>query len=69
MEKRIVQNILNYCRENQMTIMAFEQKCKIANGSVGKWETGKCKPSFRSIAKIVEATHIPLEEWVKGENT
>ena len=65
----IYQNILAYCKEHKMTIMAFEQFCGLANGVVGKWEGDKYKPSLTSLQKIEAATGIPLSEWLKGENT
>ncbi len=66
----IYQNILAYCKENHMTIMAFEQLCELGNGVVGKWEGDKYKPSLTSLQKIEAATGIPLAEWLKQkENT
>jgi len=51
-----------------MSIMAFEQKCKLANGVVGGWRDDNLKPSLTSLTKIVEATGIPITEWLdQGE--
>ena len=65
MQRTIVNDILNYCRERDLTIMAFEQLCGLGNGVVGKWEGDKYKPSLTSLQKIEAATGIPLAEWLK----
>ena len=64
----IYEKIVAYCKENNMSIMAFEQKCKLANGVVGGWRDDNLKPSLTSLTKIVEATGIPITEWLdQGE--
>ena len=63
----IYEKIVAYCKENNMSIMAFEKMCGLANGVIGKWENDKLKPSLSSLSKIVEATGIPIAEWLSGE--
>ena len=36
----IYKKIIRYCEENNISISAFEKKCKIGNGTIGKWEKG-----------------------------
>jgi hypothetical protein len=36
--------------------------CNLGNGTVSKWKHGT--PSFASLMRIVNATGIPLKEWV-----
>lgn len=61
----VYQNVINYCNENNISIMAFEQKCGLPNGLVGKWKDKNFEPSISTLQKIVSATNIPIEEWVK----
>jgi len=63
----VYDRIVAYCKENNMSIMAFEKLCGLANGVVGKWEGDKLKPSLMSLTKISEATGIPISDWLKQE--
>lgn len=58
----IFQNIKKYCEKENITIAGFEKKCGIGNGTVDDWESSN--PSLKSLKKIVEATGIPLYEWI-----
>ena len=60
----IYKKIMNYCNQNSLSVSAFEKKCGIANGTVGKWKDGG-NPSLETLQKIVSATCIPIEEWMK----
>lgn len=53
-----------YCKENNLTIAAFEQKCGLSNGSVSKWRDGSF-PSIPTLQKISKATKISVENWLK----
>lgn len=56
-----------YCSSQKLSIYRLEKKCHLANGSIGKWRSGKVKPSFKSLEKIQKATGIPVgilrKEW------
>ena len=60
----IYKKIIHYCNKNNLSISAFEKKCGIANGIVGKWKDGG-NPSLETLQKIVSATGISIEEWIK----
>lgn len=60
----IYNKIMKYCNENGLSVSAFEKKCGIANGTVGKWKDGG-NPSLETLQKIVSATGIPIEEWTR----
>ena len=60
----IYNKIINYCNENGLSISAFEKKCGLANGTVGKWKDGG-NPSLETLQKIVSATGISIEKWMK----
>lgn len=47
--------------------MAFEKKCNIGNGTVGKWKDDNSLPALTTIQKIADATGIPIEKWIKKE--
>lgn len=58
------EKIVAYCKEHNMSIMAFEKLCGLANGVVGKWENDKLQPSLTSLTRIEEGTGIPIAEWL-----
>ena len=60
----IYKKIMDYCNQNRLSVLAFEKKCGLANGTVGKWKDGG-NPSLETLQKIVSATCIPIEEWTK----
>ena len=60
----IYNRIINYCNQNSLSVSALEKKCGLANGTVGKWRDGG-NPSLETLQKIVSATGIPIEEWMK----
>ena len=60
----IYNKIMNYCNQNRLSVSAFEKKCGIANGTVGKWKDGG-NPSLETLQKIVSATGVPIAEWMK----
>ena len=60
----IYKKIMDYCNQNRLSVSAFEKKCGLANGTVGKWRDGG-NPSLETLQKIVLTTGIPIEEWMK----
>ena len=60
----IYNKIMKYCNENGLSVLAFEKKCGLTNGTVGKWKD-RGNPSLETLQKIVSATGIPIEEWTK----
>ena len=60
----IYNKIMDYCNQNRLSVLAFEKKCGLANGTVGKWKDGG-NPSLETLQKIVSSTGIPIEEWMK----
>lgn len=61
----IYKKIIKYCEENNISIAAFEKKCNIGNGTIGKWEKGS-KPSLDTLEKISRATGITVSELVSN---
>jgi len=57
------EKIEKYCSDNKLSIMAFEQKCGLSNGSVSKWKDGGF-PSIPTLQKIEKATKIPIKKWL-----
>ena len=60
----IYNRIINYCNQNSLSVSAFEKKCGLANGTVGKWRDGG-NPSLETLQKIVSATGVQISEWIK----
>lgn len=55
--------VIRYCEANNMSIYAFEKKCDIGNGTIGKWKNGS-KPTIDTLKKIEKETGIPITELV-----
>lgn len=60
----IYNKIINYCNKNNLSISAFEKKCEIGNGTIGRWKS-ESNPSLDTLQKIATVTGIPIEEWIK----
>ena len=60
----IYNKIMDYCNQSSLSVSAFEKKCGLANGTVGKWKDGG-NPSLETLQKIVSATGVPIAEWMK----
>lgn len=56
--------VMDYCKENNLSVMAFEQKCGLTNGTVSKWKDDG-NPRLETLMKIVNATGIPAEKWLE----
>ena len=55
------EKVVRFCEKEQISIMEFEKKCNIGNGTIGKWEKGG-KPSLDTLEKWLateEREHIP----------
>lgn len=61
------EKIVAYCKEHNLSIMAFEQLCGLANGVVGGWRGDQANPSLASLKKIADATGISIADWLKTE--
>lgn len=57
------EKVARYCDKKQISIMEFEKKCNIGNGTVGRWKDDNSKPSLQTLMKIESATGISLEKW------
>lgn len=55
--------IVKYCKENNISIAAFEKKCGFGNGTVGKWN-GDINPSLESLKTISKHTGIDLKKLI-----
>ncbi|MCI7739333.1 MAG: helix-turn-helix transcriptional regulator [Lachnospiraceae bacterium] len=64
----IYEKIVSYCKKNNLSIHAFEKMCGIGNGTVGRWEGDKFKPSLPTLSKISKATGISVSELVKEDD-
>ncbi|MDY3109283.1 MAG: helix-turn-helix transcriptional regulator [Lachnospiraceae bacterium] len=60
----IYQKIIAYCQKNKISVRAFEKKCDIGNGIVGRWKDDSSKPSLDTLEKIQKATGITIAEWI-----
>ena len=65
-EKGFLGKVYEYCNKNGLSISAFEKKCGLANGLVMKCNKQNYDPSISTLQKIVSATGIPINEWLKN---
>lgn len=61
----LYEKILDYCEKEGLSISAFEKKCDIGNGTVGRWKDDVSKPSLTTLEKIAKETKISVAEWLK----
>ncbi len=61
----LYEKILGYCEKEGLSISAFEKKCNIGNGTVGRWKDDVSKPSITTLEKIADATKVSVTEWLK----
>lgn len=60
------EKVVCYCNKEQISVMEFEKRCNIGNGTVGRWKDDSSKPSLQTLMKIESATGIPLERWASN---
>lgn len=61
----IYEKVIKYCKDNNLSIMAFEQKCNLSNGIVEKWNIHGFVPKIETVKKIASATGIPIQNWLE----
>lgn len=61
-----VKRIFRIIRENKMTAKEFAQSCKLAQGNLTDWKTGRAKPSINALRKISKKYKVQLE-WLTGD--
>lgn len=59
------EKVTKYCEENNLSASAFEKKCDLPNGLVGKWKANNYMPCVSTLKKISDATGIPIEKWIE----
>jgi transcriptional regulator with XRE-family HTH domain len=60
----VYDNVVQYCKENKLSISGFEKLCGLANGTVRLWKNGGY-PRLSTLQKMIEATNIPLQKWLE----
>lgn len=58
------EKVVDYCKKNNLSISAFENKCDIGNGTIGRWKNDDSKPSLSTLEKIENFTGIPVKDWI-----
>lgn len=61
----VYNNVIEYCGKNNISISAFEKKCGLPNGLVGKWKEKGYEPSVSTLQKIESATKVPIKKWLE----
>lgn len=61
----VYEKVMEYCKENNLSVLAFEKKCGLANATVAGWKKNGYDPALATLQKIASATGIPIEKWVE----
>ncbi len=59
------EKIVEYCKQNKISIAEFEKRCHIGNGTIGKWRLRSIQPSLGTLKKVSDATDLPLSYWIE----
>jgi transcriptional regulator with XRE-family HTH domain len=58
----ILEQIENWCKENNTSISALEKKCGLGNATIGKWD--KSMPRIDTLQKVSDVTKIPITKLI-----
>lgn len=62
----MLERILTLIEHSGMTDTAFSQQISIGNGIIGKWRSGKQKPSLDAVIKIADYFDVSIDYLVYG---
>lgn len=64
----LVQNIVNYIDENDMSIAEFAKKCKVKQSTISNIINGYTRsPTLEIVNKIAEAMDMTIDELTKND--
>ena len=64
----MLQRILSMLDKSGLTDAAFCKELSLANGTIGKWRSGKQKPSLEAVIKIASYFGVSIDYLVWGED-
>lgn len=59
--------IFTLIEENRLTAKEFSVMCKLSQGNITDWKTGRSKPSIDALKKISSAFNVNID-WLLGES-
>lgn len=59
----ILERIERWCKENNTSIHALEQKCGIGNATIARWD--ESIPRIDTLRKVSAETGIPVNELIE----
>lgn len=62
----MLERIFNLIESSGFSDAAFCRELSLGNGIVGKWRTGKQKPSLDAVIKIAAYFHVSIDYLVSG---
>lgn len=60
----IYKKVQDACAENNISVMALEEKLKFARGSIYKWDLNR--PSIDRVYAVARELNKPMEYFVEG---
>lgn len=65
----MLNRILDLIEQTGLSDAAFSQQISIGNGIIGKWRSGKQKPSLDAVIKIADFFHVSIDYLVYGTDS
>ena len=57
--------VLKYCRENRISLSAFEKECGLGNATIKGWKNSN--PRIDSLQKVAKRMGVSIEELLAEE--
>ena len=61
----VYENVVNLANKKNMKIAELERKAELGNGTIGKWQDEKNKPSLNSIEKVANALNVKVQTLLR----
>ena len=65
----MLERILTLIEHSGLSDTAFSQQVSIGNGIIGKWRSGKQKPTLDAVIKIADYFNVSIDYLVHGNNS
>lgn len=60
----VYEKVVEYCKNQKISIASLEESCGIANGTIGKWKDNVSEPSLKTLKRLEEYTKLPVVYWL-----
>lgn len=60
----LLEKVLEYCKEKQISVSEFERRCELGHGIISKYK-GDTLPTVKTLRRIAEKTNTEVSDWLK----